>query len=895
MGMLVNFMLIICAVVALSAGVSYYGREKYNPLLGRSMLSLAVFAFCWCGGYSFMGFSEVEILAYIGRTVGLIGIFGFLMTECVLAIYVSGVFTKTRKMVIAFLVLFALIDLLLFAQPETVIFTKINGRTCYYACESIGRSFHGIYIILMFLFMFTLGVRWLLKCKLKRDKMFMIYLMTANVFIILSALPDTILPALGIPSFPSSCVGGFLAYITIWMFATRYNAFSVSIKNLSSYIYNYVSSSIIFFNDEHRLLLANDFARHFLNVKVGETPRLSDLFEISDKDSEALFKRLDSEEESVDCRLITSEKQIVCSLKFNVVKDRFGAPYCYVCFVYDLTEEEEMIKEVNQMKEDIEKKLYEKTKQVEHLTLQSITTIANTVDAKDTYTKGHSVRVAEYSACIAKKLGWSQKEIQNLRYMALLHDIGKVGIPESILNKPGKLSEKEFEIIKSHPTIGGDILKDITVVKNLDAGARYHHERYDGKGYPNGVKDEEIPFAARIICIADAYDAMNSERPYRPKLSPDTIREELINGKGTQFDPQLIDTFIELLDNKQLAVNEDKYSVTNSIADESSKLLEHIMANMEEEWKRESETDYLTGLLNRKAGETKITSQMKDAHGCLAIVDLDNLKTINDTYGHIAGDYAIKTVAEVLSAHAHNAVSARIGGDEFIYYMNNTKEKEAVAVIESIIHSFRSRKTKYAEIKPASLSIGLSPATPIDTYTTVYQKADKALYYVKQNGKDGYAFYSASTRNNNASEQVDLKRIAESVLKQGMYQGTLGLEYREFTRLYNFINNMANRYSYNIQLLMITVEPAEGVEFYADAQNEVMAYMDKAIKDSLRNVDVATRFSGEQFLVILTNADKESINIITSRIREQFFNHYKRKTVKISCDVMDLSEQKNTK
>ena len=890
MGILINFSLIICGVIALSAGVSFYAREKYNKLLGRSMLFMAIFTFFWCGGYSFMGFAGNETYAYIGRTIGLIGIYGFLVTESIFAIYVSDTLKRTRKLVIVALVLLGLADLILFSQPDVLEFTSVGGRTCYYAKESIGRTFHSVYVTCMFLFMGALGVRWSCRCKLKRDKLFMAYLVSANLLIVISALPDTILPLLNVPSFPSSGYGCFLAFIIIWLFATHYNAFNVSVKNLSSYIYNFVSSSIILFDHEYNVVQANDFAKNFLNIAAGDKITLSELFEISESDTQALFEELNEGRELMDCRLISSDKKIPCSLRFTVVKDRFDSPYCYVCFIYDLTEEEAMLKQVNKMKEDVEKELHEKSKQVEQLTLQSITTIANIIDAKDTYTKGHSVRVAEYSALIAARLGWSDDDIKNIKYMALLHDIGKIGIPESIFNKPGRLTDSEYELIKSHTVMGGDILKDITVVKELDAGAKYHHERYDGKGYPYGLKGDEIPYVARIICIANAYEAMRSPRPYREKMSKEVARKEIVKGRGTRFDPEITDIFLELFDDKLLHVNVDEYSTTNSIADESSRLLGQIMTNMEEDWKRESETDYLTGLLNRKAGEQRIKAQMMESSGCFAIVDLDNLKTINDTYGHIAGDYAIKTVAEVLEAHSHNAVAARIGGDEFVYYMSNTNEKEATSVIESIIHSFRSRKEKYTEMKPASLSAGLSLAMPIDAYADVYQKADKALYYVKQNGKDGYSFYNESSRENEVIEQVDLKRIAESVLKQGMYQGTLGLEYREFARLYNFINNMAKRYNYNIQLLMITVEPVDGMSFFVDMQSEVMAYMDKAIKDSLRNVDVATRFSSEQFLVILTNADNDSIDIITSRIRERFYAMYTQKAVKISCDVMDLSK-----
>lgn len=890
MGMLVNYSLIICGVIALMSGISYYAREKKPRLFSCTMLAMSIFIFLWCGGYSFMGFSENEVSAYVGRTIGLIGIFGFLTTEVIFILNTIDAFAKIKRIIFIGLIIFASMDLIFYSRPEVLEFTRIDGRMCYYAREGFGRNFHNIYIIFMFVFMLTVGVCWYRNCKLKRDRVFVICLFLANLLIVVFTLPDTVLPSLNIPSFPSTGYGSFLAFMLIWVFATKYNAFSISLKNLSSYIYNYVNSPIIVFDNEYKLVLANDYARQFLNIRPGSSHVLSDMFEIATDDARVLFNSFTDSKKKVDCRLIAMEKQVPCSLKFTKINDNFGDTYCYVCFVYDLSEEEANLEQINHMKNQVEKELNEKTKQVECLTLQSITTIANAIDQKDIYTKGHSIHVAEYSTLIARELGWSDNDIQNLKYMALLHDIGKICIPDSVLNKPDKLTDDEFKLIKTHTVLGGDILKDITIVKNLDAGAMYHHERYDGKGYPHGLCGEEIPFAARIICIADAYDAMNSNRVYRPNLSPEAIRQELVNGRGTQFDPELTDIFLGLLDNNKLTIDTNAYEKTNSIADESGRLLNHIMANLGEEWKKESETDYLTGLLNRKAAESKITALMKQNEGCMAIVDLDNLKTINDRFGHIAGDCAIKTVAEVLMSHSHNTVAARLGGDEFMYYMNNVNEKAATEVIEGIMHSFRRRKQKYPEIGPASLSIGLSMALPTDSYNDVYQKADKALYYIKQNGKDGYSFYNPSTEADSVAAHADLKRIAESILKQGMYQGTLGLEYREFAKLYNFINNMAARYDYNIQLLMITATPPEDSPYTKEAKEDIMSQLNDAITNSLRNVDVATRYNSSQFLVILTNADRESINIITDRIFKNFEGMCPDRAVTLSHDFVDLGE-----
>jgi putative two-component system response regulator len=187
-------------------------------------------------------------------------------------------------------------------------------------------------------------------------------------------------------------------------------------------------------------------------------------------------------------------------------------------------------------------------KSVEKMSLQMIRALANTIDAKDSYTNGHSTRVAKYSVMIAKKLGYEGKKLELLEYTALLHDIGKIGIPNEIINKPSRLTDEEYDIIKTHPGIGGKILEEITEIPDIAIGARYHHERFDGKGYPDKLSGEEIPEIARIIGVADAYDAMTSNRSYRDLLPQQVVRGEIEKGKNTQFDPAIADAMLSLID-----------------------------------------------------------------------------------------------------------------------------------------------------------------------------------------------------------------------------------------------------------------------------------------------------------------------------------------------------------
>ncbi len=179
---------------------------------------------------------------------------------------------------------------------------------------------------------------------------------------------------------------------------------------------------------------------------------------------------------------------------------------------------------------------------------ETILAIAKTVDAKDENTSQHSQRVSEYSVLLARQLGFSDEECENLRRAALLHDIGKIGIPDRILNKPARLTDEEYTIMKSHVTKGADILKDFTLIDHVVEGALYHHERYDGKGYQSGIAGEAIPIYGRIISVADAFDAMTANRVYRKKLDTEYVIGEFEKGRGTQFDPKIVDALMALIE-----------------------------------------------------------------------------------------------------------------------------------------------------------------------------------------------------------------------------------------------------------------------------------------------------------------------------------------------------------
>lgn len=213
------------------------------------------------------------------------------------------------------------------------------------------------------------------------------------------------------------------------------------------------------------------------------------------------------------------------------------------------------ILELDRLRKDLSAEVRRQTSQaearrlkVERLSLQIMLTLANTIDAKDKYTNGHSLRVAEYAREIAKRVGKSEQEQEDIYYAGLLHDIGKIGIPNSIINKTSGLTEEEYQTIKAHAAIGAEILDNMTEIPGLAIGAHWHHEQYDGGGYPEGLQGDAIPETARIIGVADAYDAMASKRSYRDVLPQAIVRQEISKGSGTQFDPEFVQVMLDMID-----------------------------------------------------------------------------------------------------------------------------------------------------------------------------------------------------------------------------------------------------------------------------------------------------------------------------------------------------------
>lgn len=266
-------------------------------------------------------------------------------------------------------------------------------------------------------------------------------------------------------------------------------------------------------------------------------------------------------------------------------RNRFG----YLIEFSDRTLEKKYYNAVEEYNTKLQEAVEERTAELQlqemktrNLFLQTVAALSEAVDAKDRYTSGHSRRVAEYARMIAERMGRSKEEQEEVFQAGLLHDIGKIRIPAEIINKPGRLTDEEFALIKIHPVTGYHILHEISEDTLIAVGAKYHHERYDGRGYPNGLTGEQIPEIARILGVADSYDAMTSNRSYRDALPQDVVRAELEKGKGTQFDSRIADVLLEMMDEDtgyRLRQRDDRNKRILSVDDEpmNNKIVAKIM------------------------------------------------------------------------------------------------------------------------------------------------------------------------------------------------------------------------------------------------------------------------------------------------------------------------------
>ena len=532
-----------------------------------------------------------------------------------------------------------------------------------------------------------------------------------------------------------------------------------------------------------------------------------------------------------------------------------------------------------------------KTRQLDEMTLNTIVTVANSVDAKDKYTSGHSAMVAKVAKDIALKLGWTPEEADNLYHVALLHDIGKINIPDNVLNKPGKLTEEEFAGVKKHPAVGKEILKDIKILNHVQEGVYYHHERWDGKGYPTGIAGEDIPMYARIICIADSFDAMNRDRVYRHHFNTEEIIAEFERCSGSQFDPVLAKVFIGMLKNGYRQAEETIVN-TENMSDEY-RLLNKVVSGIQ----NMAETDSLTGLYNTTYLKSAGNRLLKENEaGCFIMIDLDNFKRVNDNFGHIVGDLVIKELANALKEtfKRQSDILGRIGGDEFALFLGgNMSRKNIINRIEMVREKFKENP-KLAPYKEAlGLSVGIAIA-PQNGRTTeeLYKQADKALYFIKENGKDGYRFFSEEEPESveqavsKPSVKADMQQIKQMIERgNAQRKGALSVEYQNFKQIYTYLLRYVERNKNNVQIMLFTLSAKFGDYPEISELSRAMNCLNHAVIESLRKVDVGTEYSSNQYIVILADTNLENGAMVANRVADCFSRLYGKEDILVSYEI----------
>lgn len=344
MGIFINCIAVIFSTVIIICGISYFMREKAAGKLRYYMLIMGIFGALWSGGFGIMGFTETVKAAYVFRAIGLIGVVGFMMTEALMVAYMTSLPKWLYYTYEVVFIILAIVDLAFFI-PDVHSFERINGRMCYYSYMGVGRTVHQCFLIFIAVSMITIAIIWVRKERKSRRFRFIRAMFFSNIAILIFMIPDTVLPLFGKPSFPSSAYGMFLTYMIIWFWAEKYNEFSITVNNLSQYIFQSANTAILIFDDDFRLVLSNDFGKKLLEIEKIEKQSLSQLFQCSETETTTLWNSLLQNDQGV-AELKSVKDEICCSLNFSVARDRRGEAYCFVCFVYDLSKEKQMLEEI---------------------------------------------------------------------------------------------------------------------------------------------------------------------------------------------------------------------------------------------------------------------------------------------------------------------------------------------------------------------------------------------------------------------------------------------------------------------------------------------------------------------------------------------------------------------
>lgn len=534
--------------------------------------------------------------------------------------------------------------------------------------------------------------------------------------------------------------------------------------------------------------------------------------------------------------------------------------------------------------------LLKKNEELREMAMQTIMTIANTIDAKDEYTRGHSRRVAEYSVAIAAEMGYSGDELRDIRFIGLLHDIGKIGVPDNVLNKPGKLTPEEYQLMKEHTVTGGEILKDITMISDLDVGAKYHHERYDGLGYPENLMGEDIPKTARIIGVADAYDAMTSNRVYRRHLDHERVLEELRNGRGKQFDPEACDVLLKLVtENRMPTPDTEDESIEIK---QATKILTRVIDKAEEAAIEDIHFDELTGTLSREHGMRFIQNEIaKYGKGSIFVFDIDNFRRVNEKEGFARGDRYLSVTAQEIKKLAKNITVSRFGPDEFVAYLPDMDEEdEAIKAAESFEACIRSISSKDPVYELLSVSIGItSVATEKDRVMVLYQNAGKALFVAKQYGEGSFFYHRIDVNEDDdvaVANSADLKYLIEYLANRNV---NTSLDHvPDIEKLYDTVSVLIKNSLERVYIVLFSLRWTGEEPMDIEERNEIMGLLERSVRLSIRGNDFEMRYSNVQHVALLVGLDEDIIRQIINRIVTDFYRTNTRNGIELHYDVADL-------
>jgi len=527
----------ICLVVAISTfntGFSFYKAFSENVHLGES---------------SYI-FSTTNIILQTIKIMAVPFLFAFILN-------LSKINSKKFRI---------LQYVLLSANSLTVTSIYIILVASANAANILSSPFFNIFALLIVIFSFfcliLLLYKWIRTASLKRDRLQAKTISIASLVSLLSLVCLLFsLSSYFIELIPF--IGMLVLLFICNYYANQYNSFSFNISNLAAYVYTAVKLPVLILDDMGNIVLCNTASESFFKSNIDQLKRLK-LFDLFDFGNTSLSLQRQKKDAVVfNCDAVCLVEKQKCQISLNYVYDKFDEMICTVVIVTDITEKEDLIRQLNESHAKIERfnkelqsEVDRQTESIRNLQKAIVYSMSDLIEKKDGYTGVHTRRVSEYVAILLRELArrgyqFTESDIQRIAESSLLHDMGKIAIPDSILLKNGKLDDDEFGVMKSHSTTGADSLqksmqfaKDDDFLKNAFVMAKHHHEKWNGRGYPDGKKEKEIPLLARVIAIADVYDALRSERSYKTPFSREKAKSIILEETGKQFDPELVDVFL---------------------------------------------------------------------------------------------------------------------------------------------------------------------------------------------------------------------------------------------------------------------------------------------------------------------------------------------------------------